>query len=66
MALSELLRAALRACEQRFPSVELGSYPSFEGGRGQVELVLKCNDRVLLAEALAWLEEAVSDRRPLR
>jgi len=60
------IAGALQDCGTRYPGVALGSYPSFEGGRGQVELVLKCNDRVLLAEALAWLEEAVSDRRPLR
>src|SRR4051812_5500777 len=54
---------ALQACEERFPAVSLGSYPSFEGGQARVELVLKSPDAALLEEARAWLEEAVGALR---
>jgi nicotinamide-nucleotide amidase len=43
----------------RFGDVSLGSYPSFEEGRREVELVLKSRDAARLAEAVAWLEAAV-------
>src|SRR4051794_27352490 len=48
----------LRACEQEFPGVTLGSYPSFDGGKARVELVLKSADTRLLAQARAFLEDA--------
>jgi molybdenum cofactor synthesis domain-containing protein len=47
----------------RFEDVALGSYPSFEDGRREVELVLKSRDAARLAEAAAWLEEAVQQGR---
>src|SRR4051794_11696730 len=52
--------AALLACERRYPTVGLGSYPSFDGGRARVELVLKSSDAALLDEAVAWLRGAVA------
>jgi molybdenum cofactor synthesis domain-containing protein len=58
---SELV-ATLRTFGERFPAVSLGSYPSFEDGRREVELVLKSRDEVLLAGAAAWLAEAVEKR----
>src|SRR4051794_21347305 len=53
------ITGALQACGARFPGVALGSYPSFEGGLGRVELVLKCADPALLEEARSWLQGAV-------
>jgi molybdenum cofactor synthesis domain-containing protein len=56
------LVAAMQAFGERFPAVALGSYPSFEDGRREVELVLKSRDEALLAEASAWLAAAVEAR----
>jgi len=43
----------------RWPSVSVGSYPSFPAEGPEVELVLKSHDREALAEASAWLAEAL-------
>ncbi len=51
-AIVHLLEEATR----RYPSVSLGSYPRFLEDGPEVELVLKCMDVLLLAEAIAWLE----------
>jgi molybdenum cofactor synthesis domain-containing protein len=56
------LVATLQAFGERFPAVALGSYPSFEDGRREVELVLKSRDESLLAEAATWLAAAVESR----
>ncbi|MEO9177208.1 MAG: molybdopterin-binding protein [Gaiellales bacterium] len=50
----------LRAFELRFGDVSLGSYPSFEDGRREVELVLKSRDEAALQEAASWLRSAVA------
>ncbi len=50
---------ALVAFSARFGDVSLGSYPSFEKGTCEVELVLKSRDPARLQEAVSWLEEAI-------
>jgi hypothetical protein len=54
--------AALIEFSSRFDDVSLGSYPLFEDGKREVELVLKSRDGVRLADAVAWLESAIADR----
>jgi len=44
---------------ERHPSVLVGSYPSFVGGRGEVEIVVKSGDPEALAAAAAWIEPAL-------
>jgi molybdenum cofactor synthesis domain-containing protein len=53
---------ALRAIGERFPEVSVGSYPSFEGSRKRVELVLKARDEDVLERASAWLADAIGAR----
>jgi molybdenum cofactor synthesis domain-containing protein len=48
--------AVLEETEQRHPSVLVGSYPSFDGGISEVEVVLKSSDADELAAAVAWIE----------
>ena len=43
----------------RWPTVSVGSYPSFHADGPQVEIVLKSADPEALAEASAWLAEAL-------
>jgi nicotinamide-nucleotide amidase len=50
---------ALVEFSERYGDVVLGSYPSFEDGRREVELVLKSRDAGRLAEAVEWLESAI-------
>jgi nicotinamide-nucleotide amidase len=58
---SDLVGAMVEFSE-RFGDVALGSYPSFDDGRREVELVLKSRDATRLREAVAWLESAVDAR----
>ena len=44
----------------RWPTVTVGSYPSFQPSGPQVEVVLKSADADALAEAVAWIEPALS------
>jgi molybdenum cofactor synthesis domain-containing protein len=44
---------------ERWPTVTVGSYPSFQPGGPQVEVVLKSADADALAEAVAWIEPAL-------
>jgi hypothetical protein len=53
------LMGALVEFSERYGDVVLGSYPSFEDGRREVELVLKSRDAGRLAEAVEWLESAI-------
>jgi len=46
----------LQAMGDRHPAVLVGSYPSFEGGVAEVEVVLKSADAGALAAAVAWIE----------
>jgi molybdenum cofactor synthesis domain-containing protein len=56
------LVGALVEFSSRFGDVSLGSYPSFEDGKREVELVLKSRDGARLADAVAWLESAIAAR----
>jgi molybdopterin-biosynthesis enzyme MoeA-like protein len=49
----------LKETEERHPFVLVGSYPSFEGGVSEVEVVLKSSDAAELAAAVAWIEPAL-------
>jgi molybdenum cofactor synthesis domain-containing protein len=53
---------ALEEADERWPSVLVGSYPSFGGGSFTVEVVLKSSDAAALAAASAWLESAIEER----
>jgi len=46
----------LEAMVERHPGVVVGSYPSFDEGGSEVEIVVKSADADLLASAVAWLE----------
>ena len=46
---------------ERWPSVLVGSYPSFGAGGFTVEIVLKSSDAAALAAASAWLESAIEE-----
>ena len=46
---------------ERWPSVLVGSYPSFGAGGLTVEIVLKSSDVAALAAASAWLESAIEE-----
>jgi molybdenum cofactor synthesis domain-containing protein len=46
----------LSSATARWPSVTIGSYPSFTSQGPEVEVVAKSADPVALAEAAAWLE----------
>jgi hypothetical protein len=43
----------------RHPEVVVGSYPRFDLGVSEVEVVVKSGDRDALAVAAAWLEPAL-------
>ncbi|MGH3002552.1 MAG: competence/damage-inducible protein A [Gaiellaceae bacterium] len=47
---------ALESTTGGWPTVSVGSYPSFEPGGPEVEIVLKSSDPDELAAAVAWLE----------
>jgi molybdenum cofactor synthesis domain-containing protein len=51
--------SALVTATERWPSVSVGSYPSFEPGRRWVEVVLKSSDPDALRAASGWLEAEV-------
>jgi nicotinamide-nucleotide amidase len=51
---------ALTAFGDRYPTLEVGSYPRFDGGRAQVELVVKGDDASLLRTASNWLADEVA------
>ena len=46
----------LEEATRRYPSVSVGSYPRFLPDGPEVDVVLKSNDPVTLAEAVAWIE----------
>jgi nicotinamide-nucleotide amidase len=43
------------------PTVRIGSYPSFDAGGGEVEIVLKSADARALEAAVAWVEQALAE-----
>ena len=51
---------AALAVEQRFPTVEVGSYPAQKDGRFQVTLVLRSVDPAALEEALSDLAQSLT------
>jgi nicotinamide-nucleotide amidase len=53
------IAATLEEATDRWPSVSVGSYPSFHADGPEVEIVLKSADPDALAEASAWLAEAL-------
>ena len=46
---------------RRYPSVRVGSYPSFDVSGGEVEVVLKSSDAKSLAAAADWLEHELTN-----
>lgn len=46
---------------RRYPSVRVGSYPSFDVSGGEVEVVLKSSDAETLHEAARWLERELTN-----
>jgi molybdenum cofactor synthesis domain-containing protein len=56
------ISGSLAETRERWPSVLVGSYPSFGSGGFTVEVVLKSRDVAALAAASAWLESAIEER----
>jgi molybdenum cofactor synthesis domain-containing protein len=56
-----LISAALAETGERWPSVLVGSYPSFGDGGFTVEVVLKSSDAEALEAASAWLAAAIEE-----
>ena len=57
-----VIASTLAETVERWPSVLVGSYPSFGSGGFTVEVVLKSRDVAALAEASAWVESAIEER----
>ena len=57
---------ALEAATERWPTVCVGSYPSFDAGGPEVEVVLKSADPDQLEEAVAFMEQRARPARPDR
>jgi molybdenum cofactor synthesis domain-containing protein len=55
------ISASLAEAGERWPTVLVGSYPSFGNGGFTVEVVLKSSDAAALAAASAWLESAIEE-----
>jgi molybdenum cofactor synthesis domain-containing protein len=51
--------AVLEEATGRFAAVSVGSYPRFTADGPEVDVVLKSTDEGALAEAVAWVEEAL-------
>jgi molybdenum cofactor synthesis domain-containing protein len=56
-----VISASLAEAGERWPTVLVGSYPSFGNGGFTVEVVLKSSDAAALAAASAWLESAIEE-----
>jgi nicotinamide-nucleotide amidase len=56
------IASALVEAGERWPSVLVGSYPTFPVDGPRVEVVLKSSDADELAAASAWLDDAISPR----
>ena len=56
-----VIAAALTETVERWPSVLVGSYPSFSTEGSTVEVVLKSSDADALAAASAWLAAAIEE-----
>jgi molybdenum cofactor synthesis domain-containing protein len=46
----------------RFPAVEIGSYPSCDGGTWRCALVIKGGDAIQVQHAREWLQAAIAER----
>jgi molybdenum cofactor synthesis domain-containing protein len=57
-----VISSVLEETGTRWPTVLVGSYPSFGSGGFTVEVVLKSSDVAALAAASAWLESAIEER----
>ena len=51
----------LEAMGERHPGVLVGSYPRFDAGGSEVEVVVKSADARALAGAAAWIEQALEE-----
>jgi nicotinamide-nucleotide amidase len=51
--------AVLEEATGRFAAVSVGSYPRFTADGPEVDVVLKSTDEAALADAVAWVEEAL-------
>ena len=58
-----VISSTLAETGERWPSVLVGSYPSFGSSGFTVEIVLKSSDVEALAAASAWLESAIEESR---
>ncbi len=56
-----VIAATLAETLERWPTVLVGSYPSFSSEGSVVEVVLKSSDADALAEASAWLASAIEE-----
>lgn len=56
-----VIAATLAETVERWPTVLVGSYPSFGAGGFTVEVVLKSSDVAALTEASAWVESAIEE-----
>jgi len=54
-----IIAPALEHATRNWPDVSVGSYPSFTDSGPEVEIVLKSSDAHALADATAWLTEAL-------
>jgi molybdenum cofactor synthesis domain-containing protein len=50
----------LEAAAERYPGILVGSYPSFSADGPEVEVVLKSSDADTLADAAAWVADALA------
>jgi molybdenum cofactor synthesis domain-containing protein len=57
---SEIAAVLVELCEL-YPAVLVGSYPSFQPGGSEVEVVVKSSDPAALAAASAWIEAALDE-----
>jgi molybdenum cofactor synthesis domain-containing protein len=56
-----IIAPALEHATRNWPDVSVGSYPSFKDSGPEVEVVLKSADPEALADASAWLSEALDN-----
>jgi molybdenum cofactor synthesis domain-containing protein len=56
-----IIASALEHATRSWPDVSVGSYPSFRDSGPEVEVVLKSADPEALADASAWLSEALDN-----
>jgi molybdenum cofactor synthesis domain-containing protein len=57
-----MIVSVLEAAGAQHPTVQVGSYPSFDADGGEVEIVVKSSDPEALRVAVDWLEQALTQR----